>query len=720
MSKSFLKFCIVNLTIAVAMGAFILPYISLAAAPTVISYQGRLTNASGVLQNGSFDFRFSIWDDPTPPGGAQLWPALTPGTTTLTVTDGVFNVNIGGSGFPDTLTYDFNTNSTVYLQVEVFNTISSLWETLSPRQQITSSGYAINANTLAGRTPGTSADNVLLIDSSGDVNIAGKLITNTNIQGGSTLTSGNAFLINTASGFTGNLMDLKVNGSSKLSVNELGNTVVGGTLTVNTTGSSFTGTVTIGTLNTNTVTPSGAMTVGATGQSATLQGSTTTITSTGAGNDIVLNSADTIELQDNTNVTGNIDASGTIQSGSNNVTITLATGNIDADAIGLITADGAGSSSSGSGLETDTDRLGLLQGCANNQILKWNDGTSVWACAADSTAAGGSGTLQDAYDSGNTINTVAATDIAFFLDNDASFIVTTSAGRTGFTNLSLSDGSNATPPAQLLLINNTDTNEALASGLKISSAAGGITTGIDLSDADIVTALALGSNDVTVGGVTIDSTEFSLLNGRSGTLIDTANVAANATTAVTAGSGLTGGGTVGALTLNIGAGTGITVGADDISITPDSIGDTQLAFNTGQNLTTSSSVIFNDLTLTNTGLHVLDTDATHDLIIKPGSNLTADRTLTVTTGDADRTLTLAGDATISGTSSGTNTGDQTSVSGNAGTVTFADAAGDTTTFVALGTAATGSLAPATDAGLTYNATTDALTTTTFVGALSGN
>ena len=69
---------------------------------------------------------------------------------------------------------------------------------------------------------------------------------------------------------------------------------------------------------------------------------------------------------------------------------------------------------------------------------------------------------------------------------------------------------------------------------------------------------------------------------------------------------------------------------------------------------------------------------------------------------------------------GINSGDQTSVSGNAGTVTVADAAGDTTTWVLLGTSQTGSLSPATDAGLTYNATTDALTATTFVGALSGN
>lgn len=66
------------------------------------------------------------------------------------------------------------------------------------------------------------------------------------------------------------------------------------------------------------------------------------------------------------------------------------------------------------------------------------------------------------------------------------------------------------------------------------------------------------------------------------------------------------------------------------------------------------------LTFPNTGLHILDTNATHDLIIAPGSNLTADHTLTLTTGDADRTLTISGDTTLSGgTHSGTNTGDQT-------------------------------------------------------------
>ncbi len=131
--------------------------------------------------------------------------------------------------------------------------------------------------------------------------------------------------------------------------------------------------------------------------------------------------------------------------------------------------------------------------------------------------------------------------------------------------------------------------------------------------------------------------------------------------------------------------------------------------NDGDTLTTG-------LTFPNTGLHILDTNASHDLIIAPGSNITADRTLTITTGDADRTLTLTGNASLEGT----NTGDQTNISGNAATVTVADAGADTTTWVLLGTSQTGSLAPATDAGLTYNASTGVLTSTGFSGPLTGN
>lgn len=59
-------------------------------------------------------------------------------------------------------------------------------------------------------------------------------------------------------------------------------------------------------------------------------------------------------------------------------------------------------------------------------------------------------------------------------------------------------------------------------------------------------------------------------------------------------------------------------------------------------------ILATGLTFPNTGLHVLDTDSSHDLILKTGSNLTADRTLTIITGDANRTLDIsAGSVTVS-------------------------------------------------------------------------
>jgi hypothetical protein len=61
---------------------------------------------------------------------------------------------------------------------------------------------------------------------------------------------------------------------------------------------------------------------------------------------------------------------------------------------------------------------------------------------------------------------------------------------------------------------------------------------------------------------------------------------------------------------------------------------------------TGDMVIGQTLTLANTGLHIFDTGGDHDLIIKPGSDLGADRILTLTTGDAARTIILSGNPTL--------------------------------------------------------------------------
>src|SRR3989338_6232754 len=124
--------------------------------PTIISYQGRLADSNGNLKGESgttYYFLFSIWDNATVGSGNKLWPASAPATTTATVRQGVFNVNIGdtANGYPDPLNYNFNTNQTVYLQVQVSSNNTSS-ETLSPRQQITAAAFA----QLAGAVSGTS------------------------------------------------------------------------------------------------------------------------------------------------------------------------------------------------------------------------------------------------------------------------------------------------------------------------------------------------------------------------------------------------------------------------------------------------------------------------------------------------------------------------------------------------------------------------------------
>lgn len=82
-------------------------------------------------------------------------------------------------------------------------------------------------------------------------------------------------------------------------------------------------------------------------------------------------------------------------------------------------------------------------------------------------------------------------------------------------------------------------------------------------------------------------------------------------------------------------GTTITIAGTANQIT-SSAGAQDLSTNRTWTLSLPADVLIPTvLTVPNTGLHLLDTNASHDLIIKPGSDLTADKTLTITTGDTD-------------------------------------------------------------------------------------
>jgi hypothetical protein len=149
-------------------------------------------------------------------------------------------------------------------------------------------------------------------------------------------------------------------------------------------------------------------------------------------------------------------------------------------------------------------------------------------------------------------------------------------------------------------------------------------------------------------------------------------------------------------------------------VVADTTSDT-LTLVAGSNVTITTNAGTDTITIAATGGGGGNSFET--IAVSGQSNVVADSSTDTLTLVAGTNVTITTNAT---TDEITINSSQTNITGNAATVTVADAGGDTTTWLMLATAQTGSLAPATDAGLTYNATTNALTATTFIGALSGN
>ncbi len=120
------------------------------AAPGLINYQARLTDSSGSALDGSRDMTFSLYDALS--GGTLLWQEI----RTVDLDQGVLNVNLGEiTPFGGT---EFTGTRPVFVQIDVYNPASSSWEKMSPRQQLTSVPFALNAQSASSAGDATTLD----------------------------------------------------------------------------------------------------------------------------------------------------------------------------------------------------------------------------------------------------------------------------------------------------------------------------------------------------------------------------------------------------------------------------------------------------------------------------------------------------------------------------------------------------------------------------------
>ena len=326
-------------------------------------------------------------------------------------------------------------------------------------------------------------------------------------------------------------------------------------------------------------------------------------------------------------------------------------------------------------------------GCSTNQIPKWNG--SAWACAADVTGSSinsfetfttTSGTSPVADSSTDTLTLTAGTGITVTGDSTTDTISLAAVLGTDITSAEIVDGTIAN--ADLANSSLTVTAGTGLTGGGAVSLGGTVTLnlandfGASIDSTEItngtIAAVDVASNVFTQIGLAAAQTDAStnsmvFLNksGASGNLaqlqvagtnkflvafdgtIDTASVDSvsivdasvanadlvNSSITVTSGSGLITGGSVslgGTVILDVGAGTGITVNANDIAITADGLNYTELSdtltldatttsalstFNIVTNLDSTGDVIYQDagatfFTIDDTGGYAYTLDAT--------------------------------------------------------------------------------------------------------------
>lgn len=79
--------------------------------------------------------------------------------------------------------------------------------------------------------------------------------------------------------------------------------------------------------------------------------------------------------------------------------------------VAFTSSDGSGVTSSGSGLEFGTNGFGLIQGCANTEVLKWNEASSIWECKPSTYSKFVSTAVTNIVNSTGNTASVASTNV---------------------------------------------------------------------------------------------------------------------------------------------------------------------------------------------------------------------------------------------------------------------------------------------------------------------
>lgn len=445
-----------------------------------LSFQGRLTNASGTPITAATNVVFKFYDASS--GGSTLWNS---GTCSIDPDqDGIFSTLLGSSCGGAIASSVFTENAGVWLGVTVAADSEA-----TPRIQVATVAYALNSETVQGFPLGTGTSTVPYIDSTGKLAIAAASPTIESSSGTFAVT-GQAMTISTANTTNGSIainpdgtgtLNLNFEGTAAggsvngfvnaVNANITGGALYGGTVASNASGYNFVDyqsgaspTSKFSVSSTGAITTSSGLTIGTTSLSET-----TSPTDSGAflvgANDEFANSAST-----------------TVQGVLNDLDAAISAGVGDITAVGSMTTGAVFADAT-----ADDDWLGL--GVAEGRI-EFDDQTvdeiNLLAANVGINTAGPDARLDSLATSGEQLRltyTDGSVYTGFTVDSGGDLTIVPSGGDVSITgNLSVSSTFSATTGiiTQNLQVNNASALAYNRFGSATTGHGGNITNGDDL------------------------------------------------------------------------------------------------------------------------------------------------------------------------------------------------------------------------------------------------